>query len=82
MLFIFFFLLFADFFQYQLFWKILSEIPFECQTVWILIRPNILLGLIRIQAVCKAYQQTTPVGQELGPFLSRRPSAISSHTCR
>ena len=36
------FLLSADFFQNQLFRKILSGIPSECQTVWIQFRPDIL----------------------------------------
>ena len=40
------FFLAADFFQNQLFQKILPGIPYECQTVWIQIRPDILLGLI------------------------------------
>ena len=35
------------------------EIPSEFQTVWIQIRPDILLGLIWVQTVCKHYQQTT-----------------------
>ena len=33
-------------------------IPSECQTVWILIRLEILSGLIRAKTVCKSYQQT------------------------
>ena len=54
------FLLSADFFfQNQIFRKILSGIPFECQTDWIQIRPDILSGLIWVQSVCKGYQQTT-----------------------
>ena len=40
--------------------KSLSGIP-GCQTVWILIRPNILLSLIWVQTVCKDYQQTIKV---------------------
>ena len=47
------------FFQSQLFLKILSGIPTECQTVWIQIRPDILSGQIWVQTVCKSYQQTT-----------------------
>ena len=31
----------------------------ECQTVWIQIRPDILLGLIWVQSACKSYQQMT-----------------------
>ena len=49
----------ADFFQNQLFQKILSGIPSECQTDWIQIRPDILSGLIWVQTVCKGYEQTT-----------------------
>ena len=59
-----FFLLSADFFQNQLFRKILSRIPSECQIVWIQIRPDILSGLIWVQTVCKGYQQTTLGGKE------------------
>ena len=55
----------ADFFQYQLFRKILSCIPSECQILWILIRPDVTSGLIWVQSVCKGYQQTTLVGKEL-----------------
>ena len=31
----------ANFFQNQLFWKLLSGIPSECQTDWVQIRPHI-----------------------------------------
>ena len=31
------------------------------KTVWIQIRPNVLLGLILVQTVCKGYQQTAKV---------------------
>ena len=55
----------ADFFQNQLFRKILSGTPSECQTVWIQIRPDVLSGLIWVQTVCKGFQQTTLVGNEL-----------------
>ena len=37
----------------------------ECQTVWILNTPEISLGLIRVQTVCKGYQQTRLVDNEL-----------------
>ena len=53
------YLLSADFFQNQLYRKPLSEIPSECQIVWIKIRPEILSGRILTQTVCKSYQQTT-----------------------
>ena len=55
----------ADFFQNQLVRKILSGIPSECQIVWIQIRPDILLGLIWVQSICKSYQQTTLGDKEL-----------------
>ena len=42
----------------QLFLKILSGIPPECQILWIQFRPDILSGLIWVQTVCKGYQQT------------------------
>ena len=54
-----YFLSSADILQNQLFWKILSGIPSECQTVWIEIKPDVVMGLILAQPVCKVYQQTT-----------------------
>ena len=55
-----FFVVCRFFFKNQLFFeKILSEIPSECQTDWIQIRPDQMSGLIWIQSVCKSYQQTT-----------------------
>ena len=51
------FCLLLIFFQNQLFRKILSGIPSECETAWIQIRPDILSGLIWVQTVCKGYQQ-------------------------
>ena len=51
-----YFLSSADFFQNQLFRKILSGIPSECQAVWI---------QIWFQTVRKSYQPTTPVGKGL-----------------
>ena len=51
----------ADFFQNQLFGKIISGIPSECQTDWVQIRPDILSGLIWVQSVCKGYEQMTIV---------------------
>ena len=62
----------ADFFQNQLFQKILSEIPIllgipsENLTVWIQIRPNILSGLIWVQTVCKDLQQMKKVAASKG----------------
>ena len=49
----------------QLFRKILSGIPSECQTDWIQIRPDILSGLIWVHSVCNGYDQTTVVDKEL-----------------
>ena len=54
----------ADFFQNHFFRKILSGISSECQTVWIQVKPDILLGLIWVQTVCKGYQQMTLVVNE------------------
>ena len=48
-----FFLSSANSFQNELFRKIHSGIPSECQTVWIQIRPDVLSGLIWFQTVCK-----------------------------
>ena len=67
------FLSFADFFQNQLFRKILSG-PSECQTFWTQIRPDILSGLIWVQTVCQGYQPTTQKGKELTLF---RPMEFS-----
>ena len=53
------------FFQNQLFQKILSGIPSQCQTLWIQIRPDVLSGLIWVQIDPKCYQQTIQVGKEL-----------------
>ena len=57
-------LLFANFFQNQLFRKTVSGIPSDCQTIWIQIRPKVLPSLIWVQTVCKSYQQMTLVGKE------------------
>ena len=45
--------------------KMPKGIPTECQAVWFQIRPNILLGLVWVQTVCKNYQQTILVAKEL-----------------
>ena len=55
----------ADFFQNQLFQKVLSGIPSGCQTVWIQVRPEVLSGMIWVQTVCRGYQQTTLGEKEL-----------------
>ena len=52
----------TDFFQKELFQKILSGTQSECHTVWIQIRTDILPVRIWVQTVCKGYQQTTKVG--------------------
>ena len=49
----------ANFFQSELFPKILSGTLPECQTVWIQIKTDILSVMIWVQTVCKGYQQTT-----------------------
>ena len=63
-----FFIVVCWFFSKSIFWKFLSRILSECQTVWILIRPDKMSGLIWLQTVCKSYQQTTLVGNELTLF--------------
>ena len=58
----------ADFFQKQLFQKVIQELQTECQTAWIQIRPDILLGLIWVQTVetvCKGYRQAKSKGMLL-----------------
>ena len=67
-----FFVVCWTFFHDQLFWKILSGIPSEHQAVWIQIRPDVLLGLIWFQTVCKSYQQMTLVGNELWTMKKRK----------
>ena len=63
-------LLFADFFQKELFQKILSEtLVSGCQTVWIQIRTDILWVLIWVQRVCKGYQQATKVVTSKGRIM-------------
>ena len=47
------------YFSKSTFWKIISGIPSEWQTVWIQFRPDVLSGLMWVQTVCKGYQQTT-----------------------
>ena len=67
----------ADFFQNQLFQKILSGIPSECQTDWIQIRSDILSGMIWVQTVCKCYEQTTLVDNEFINQIINSSSIIS-----
>ena len=54
----------ADFLQNYHFQKILSAILSLCKTVWIQIRPDIMVGLICVQIVYKGCQQTTPAGRD------------------
>ena len=49
------------FFKNELFQKNLSGTLFQCQTVWIQFRTDIMSVLIWVQTVCKDYQQTTKV---------------------
>ena len=58
----------TDFFSKSTFGKILSGIPPGCQTDWIQIRPDILLGLIWVQTVYKSYQLMTLGDKELSYF--------------
>ena len=48
-------------FSSSFFPKIITEIEFEWQAVWIYIRPNILSGMIWVQTVCRGYHQATKV---------------------
>ena len=48
-------------FKINLFSEMIFRNTFKMLTVWIQIRPDILSGLIRIQTVCKGYQQMTNV---------------------
>ena len=48
-----------------IFFLILSGIPLECQTVWIQIRSDVLSDLVRVQFICKGYQQKTRGGKIL-----------------
>ena len=67
------FLLSADFYSKSTFSKNLLGKRSEYQTVWILIRPDILSGLIWVQTVCKGYQQMKKVAtsKERVAFLCR-----------
>ena len=67
-----------DFYQNQHIRKLLSEIPSECQTDWIQIRPDVLSGLIWVQTVCNGYQQAALVDKELTKRLQR---AINHAQC-
>ena len=71
------FLYLLIFSKINFFEKNLSGKLSECQTVWIL--PDILLGLIWVQTVCKGYQQMTLVGYELNAHadISREVSNLN-----
>ena len=73
----------ADFFQNQLFLKILSGTS-ECQTVWIQIRTDILSVLLWVQTVCKGYQQTTKVTTSMErvllPYMYFKDLPVNSFT--
>ena len=45
----------ADFFKINLFKKSF-QVHYQCQAVWVQIRPDVLSGLIWVQTVCKDYQ--------------------------
>ena len=49
----------ADFFNINFFKKLFQENHLSVKQRWIQIRPDVLLGLIWVQIVCKSYQQTT-----------------------
>ena len=53
------------------FFQILKAIPSECQTIWTQGKPNVLLGLIWIQTVCKVYQQNTGRQRDLNQIALR-----------
>ena len=71
---------FVFFFQNRFQWKTLSGIPSACQTVQILFRPDSLSGLNVVQTLCKSYQQTKLVGNELTlPLLAATLSSGKNH---
>ena len=67
----------SDFFLNQLFRKKNSGIPFENQTDWIEIRPDVLSCLIWVQTVCKGYQRTTLAGAVNIPCIQRMASSVN-----
>ena len=57
--------------------KKLSGMPSMYQTVWILIRPDNLSGLIWVQTACKSYLQTTKeLNMAINEILSEYPATI------
>ena len=72
----FMFLLSADFFVENF-----SQKP-QRQTFWIQIRPNVLPDLIWVQTVCKGYEQTTLVINQLEKnYISYMLPILSSSYC-
>ena len=55
----------ADFFEIKFFKKNLPELPSECQTVWIQIRPDDSSSLIWVRTVYKGCQQVTLAVKDL-----------------
>ena len=62
--------------------KYYSEIPSDCQTVWIQIRPYISLGLILVQTASKGYQQATKVGKQLKSFVFKKSDVPVVFVCK
>ena len=56
----------ADFFSKSTFSENSFRNIIRVSNVWIQVRPDILLGLIWVQTVCKGYQQTTVVSDKEG----------------
>ena len=78
----------ADFFQNELYQKIISRTLSECQMVWIQTRTDFLSVLIWVQTVCKGYQQTTIVASSkerviegFGHSGSKQNSTVSDLIC-
>ena len=57
----------------------LSGIPSKCQTVRIQIRPDVSSGLICVQTVCKAHQQTAQEYFVSGGSGNGRPMTCDLH---
>ena len=66
----------ADFFQIKPYRKILSGIPSGCQRDWIQNGPDVLSSLIWVQSVCRSYEQTTLVGNELNTFITNTENVL------
>ena len=58
--------IFHFFCRLLIFWNFFEKFFQEYHlTDWIQIRPDVLLGLVWVQSVCKCYEQTTLVGNRL-----------------